>query len=124
MLLFEDYRKKLTESIRSLYPEVRDNDIAPDRTGHADLALRAFSLLRKGDVKIEDVASKITVALSGEDYIADITPSGGYINFTLSPSKLMEAISSSGFASTSLCILWYAFRRFSVVRFSFWPNFL
>ncbi len=94
MLLFEDYRKKLTESIRSLYPEVRDNDIAPDRTGHADLALRAFSLLRKGDIKIEDVASRITVALSGEDYIAAITSSGGYINFTLNPTKLMEAISS------------------------------
>jgi len=94
MLLFEDYRKKLIESIRSLYPEVRDNDIAPDRTGHADLALRAFSLLRKGDVKIEDVASRITGVLSGEDYIATITSSGGYINFTLNPTKLMEAISS------------------------------
>ena len=94
MLLFEDYRKKLIESIRSLYPEVRDNDIAPDRTGHADLALRAFSLLRKGDVKIEDIVSRITGALSGEDYIASITSSGGYINFTLNPTKLMEAISS------------------------------
>lgn len=94
MLLFEDYRKKLTDSIRSLYPEVRDNDIAPDRTGHADLALRAFSLLRKGDAKMEDVVAKITSAISGEDYISSITSSGGYINFTLNPEKLMEAISS------------------------------
>ena len=94
MLLFEDYRKKLIESIRSLYPEVRENDIAPDRTGHADLALRAFSLLRKGDVKIEDIVSRITGVLSGENYIASITSSGGYINFTLNPVKLMEAISS------------------------------
>ncbi|MEM0157813.1 MAG: arginine--tRNA ligase [Thermoplasmataceae archaeon] len=94
MLLFEDYRKRLTESLKSLYPEIKDNDIAPDRTGHADLALRAFSLLRKGDVKIEDVVSKITGALSGEDYIDSITSSGGYVNFVLNTGKLMEAISS------------------------------
>ncbi len=92
MLLFDDYWKKIIESIQTAYPEVTEGDIALDRSGRCDLTFRAFQVMKKRGLSSEAVYSKVTEILGASDFIEKIESVGGYVNFTLMPSKLMEAI--------------------------------
>jgi arginyl-tRNA synthetase len=92
MLLFDDYWKKIFESIRAVYPEVNEGDIALDRSGHCDLTFRAFQVMKKRALSPDAVYSQVKEVLGNEDFMEKIESVGGYVNFTLKPSKLMEAI--------------------------------
>ncbi len=92
MLLFDDYWKKIFESIQTVYPEVNDGDIALDRSGHCDLTFRAFQVMKKRGLLPDAISSQVRNVLDKEDFIEKIESVGGYVNFTLKPSKLMEAI--------------------------------
>ncbi len=92
MLLFEDYWKKIFESIQSAYPEVTEGDIALDRSGHCDLAFRAFQVMKKRSLTPDAIYSKVKELLGSSDFIENIESVGGYVNFTFRPSSLMEAI--------------------------------
>ncbi len=92
MLLFDDYWKKIFESIKGIYPEIGERDLALDQSGHGDLSFRAFQVMKKRSLKPEDIYAKIQEILGNENYITKIESAGGYVNFTLDPSFLMEAI--------------------------------
>ena len=92
MLLFEDYWKKIFESIQSAYPEVTEGDIALDRSGHCDLAFRAFQVMKKRSLTPDAIYSKVKELFGSSDFIENIESVGGYVNFTFRPSSLMEAI--------------------------------
>ncbi len=92
MLLFDDYWKKIFESIQSAYPEVTEGDIALDKSGHCDLTFRAFQVMKKRGLSPDAVFSKVKETLGSADFIEKIESVGGYVNFTLKPKRLMEAI--------------------------------
>lgn len=92
MLLFEDYWKKIFDSIKGVFPEIDERDLALDSSGHGDLAFRAFQVMKKRKIGAEAIRDKIDSSLGKEDFIEKIGQIGGYINFTLKPSKLMGAI--------------------------------
>lgn len=92
MLLFDDYWKKIFESIQSVYPEVTDGDIALDRTGHCDLTFRAFQVMKKRGLSPDAVFAKVKEIMNSSEFIEKIESVGGYVNFTLKPSMLMKAI--------------------------------
>lgn len=92
MLLFEDYRKKIMDTISRIYPEIRPTDMALDRSGHGDLTLRIFSLMNVRKLSPENVASTIRKALDNASYIKSIETTGGYVNFKLNTADVMKAI--------------------------------
>lgn len=92
MLLFDDYWKKIYDAIKALYPEISERDIALDQSGHGDLAFRAFQVMKTRHLSPEDVYGNIRQALEKEDYIEALDQAGGYINFKLKSSRLVEAI--------------------------------
>lgn len=92
MLLFEDYWKRIFDSIKSTFPEAGERDLAVDLSGHGDLAFRAFQIMKERKLKPEEVLEKLRLSLGSEEYIQKIEQVGGYINFTLKPSRLIEAI--------------------------------
>lgn len=92
MLLFDDYWKKIFDVIKTLYPEVNERDIALDQSGHGDLAFRAFQVMKTRHLTPEQVFQSINEKLKNEEFIDDIGLAGGYVNFRLNSSRLMNAI--------------------------------
>lgn len=92
MLLFDDYWKKIFETVKGIFPEVNERDIALDQSGHGDLAFRAFQVMKERGLKPEEIFARINELLGKEDFIEKMDFTGGYINFTLNPSRLMNAI--------------------------------
>jgi len=94
MLLFNDYRKMILDGIAAIYSDVRETDLTLDRSGHGDLTLRAFSLMKSHSVEAGKLAEDIKKELLSGGYIESIEVLGGYINFRLSTAMLMKAISA------------------------------
>ncbi len=94
MLLFNDYRKMILDGIAAIYSDVRETDLTLDRSGHGDLTLRAFSLMKSHSVEAGKLAEDIKKELLPGGYIESIEVLGGYINFRLSTAMLMKAISA------------------------------
>lgn len=95
MLLFEDYRKKITDDIKTKYPEVDESDIGFDRTGHADFTFRTFRVARSTGKKMEQILSDVSSVLSGKPYFENVATEGPYINIRINPSVMFRDIDES-----------------------------
>lgn len=92
MLLFDNYWKKIFETIQGIFPEVNERDIALDLSGHGDLAFRAFQVMKRRGISADEVYSKVKAAFGSSDFIENLEATGGYINFTLKAPRLIGAI--------------------------------
>ena len=95
MLLFEDYRKKITDDIKIAYPDVEESDVGFDRTGHADFAFRTFRIAKSTGRKAEQILSDISAVLSGKPYIESMAIDGPYINIKINPSVMFRELEES-----------------------------
>jgi len=95
MLLFEDYRSKITDDIKSVYADVEASDIGFDRTGHADFAFRTFRIAKSTGKKGEEILSRVSSVLSGKPYIESVSLDGPYINIKINPSAMLRDLHES-----------------------------
>ena len=95
MLLFEDYRSKITDDIKSVYADVEASDIGFDRTGHADFAFRTFRIAKSTGQNGEDILSRVSSVLSGKPYIESVSLDGPYINIKINPSAMLRDLHES-----------------------------
>ena len=95
MLLFEDYRKKITDDIKIAYPDVEESDVGFDRTGHADFAFRTFRIAKSTGRKAEQILSDISAVLSGKPYIESMAIDGPYVNIKINPSVMFRELDES-----------------------------
>lgn len=92
MLIFDDYVKKISEVLIHTFPDYNESDLSIDNTGHADVAFRAFRIMKKSEISEDNLASKINDAFSSVDYIERIEFSGGYVNFHIKPSAMLSIV--------------------------------
>ena len=92
MLLFDDYWKRTFEILKKIFPGLKENDLALDRSGHGDFTLRSFQIMKDQKVSIDDISRQVADVLKKEDFIEKIEPVGGYINFTIRRDKMMQAM--------------------------------
>ncbi|MCL4340887.1 MAG: arginine--tRNA ligase [Candidatus Thermoplasmatota archaeon] len=95
MLLFEDYRSKITDDIKTVYSDVEPSDIGFDRTGHADFAFRTFRIAKSTGKKGEEILSRVSSVLSGKPYIESVSLDGPYINIKINPSAMLRELDES-----------------------------
>jgi arginyl-tRNA synthetase len=95
MLLFEDYRSKITDDIKAVYSDVKPSDIGFDRTGHADFAFRTFRIAKSTGKKGEEILSRVSSVLSGKPYIESVSLDGPYINIKINPSAMLRDLHES-----------------------------
>ena len=95
MLLFEDYRSKITDDIRSIYTDVDPSDVGFDRTGHADFAFRTFRISKSSGKKPDQILAEVSTVLSGRPYIENVSLEGPYINIRIKPSVMLRELDES-----------------------------
>ncbi|WP_393971169.1 arginine--tRNA ligase [Oxyplasma meridianum] len=95
MLLFEDYRAKITDDIKTVYADLDPSDVGFDRTGHADFAFRTFRVAKSTGNKGEEIFSKVSSVLSGKNYIESVSLEGPYINIRINPSTILRDLDES-----------------------------
>ena len=95
MLLFEDYREKILEGIRTIYPDIESSDVAIDDSGHGDFTFRTFRLLKQKSLKPDEVYSSLREVFEKTDYIDSVELNKGYINFSIKADKLLSIIKES-----------------------------
>lgn len=95
MLLFEDYRSKITDDIRNLYTDVDPSDVGFDRTGHADFAFRTFRISKSSGKKPDQILAEVSTVLSGRPYIENVSLEGPYINIRIKPSVMLRELDES-----------------------------
>ena len=95
MLLFEDYRSKITDDIRNLYTDVDPSDVGFDRTGHADFAFRTFRISKSSGKKPDQILAEVSTVLSGRPYIENVSLKGPYINIRIKPSVMLRELDES-----------------------------
>ena len=95
MLLFEDYRSKITDDIRNIYTDVDTSDVGFDRTGHADFAFRTFRISKSSGKKPDQILSEVSTVLSSRPYIENVSLEGPYINIRIKPSVMLRELDES-----------------------------
>jgi arginyl-tRNA synthetase len=95
MLLFEDYRSRITDEIKNIYSDVDPSDIGFDRTGHADFAFRTFRVAKSRGKKPEQMLAEVSSVLSGKPYIENVFLDGPYINIRINPSVMLRELDES-----------------------------
>ena len=95
MLLFEDYRSKITDDIRNIYTDVDPSDVGFDRTGHADFAFRTFRISKSTGKKADQILAEVSTVLSGRPYIENVSLEGPYINIRIKPSVMLRELDES-----------------------------
>ncbi|PYB68937.1 arginine--tRNA ligase [Thermoplasma sp. Kam2015] len=93
MLLFQDLRKSIFDTVNERF-KISENDVYLDDTGHSDITVRVFRILKSPDGG-ENVINDIITSLSGKDYVERVASEGGYINVWIKrPYMLHEVIDS------------------------------
>lgn len=81
MLLFNDLKEKIYNSVRQTVPEIEERDIDLDKSGHADFALTLFRLVKQHGLSADDVFGKVKKSMQSSDFLLGIEKVGNYINF-------------------------------------------
>lgn len=93
MLLYEDFREKIFTLLREKLTGLDQSDLSVDRTGHGDYTLKCFKISENGNY--EALCENVNEILGKEDYIEAIECKGPYINFTIKPESMFNAVRES-----------------------------
>lgn len=93
MLVYRDFQSEISEKLKENYPDIGEQDLSPDRTGHGDYALRLFRLAKSEDYG--KICTGVKQLFSGNDDIETIDCRGPYINFRIKASSMLSAITDS-----------------------------
>ena len=91
--MFQDVMDGLRKRISNLIPDIREEDIGFDQSGHADLSLRLF---RYNGFE-PDALKK---AILEEKFVTSVIENGKYMNIRIDPvyilRSMVEAVDTSG----------------------------
>ncbi|CAC11426.1 arginine--tRNA ligase related protein [Thermoplasma acidophilum] len=98
MLLFQDLRKDIYEIVSKRF-RISENDVYLDDTGHSDITIRVFRILKSPDGG-ENAVMEIVRSISEKDYVEKALSEGGYINVWIKRTymlrEVLESIEKSG----------------------------
>lgn len=93
MLLFQDLRKAIYEIVNEKF-RISENDVYLDDTGHSDITVRIFRILKSPDGG-EGIIDEIVGSISGKEYVEKAVSEGGYINVWIKRSYMLREVIES-----------------------------
>jgi arginyl-tRNA synthetase len=95
VLLFPDYLGKVRVAVKSVLPQITDNDIIVDESGFSDIVIRTFAASKKTGADFAAVASQVQPLISKLEFVDRIEARNGYINVFLKSSVLIVPVLES-----------------------------
>ncbi|MEM3675627.1 MAG: arginine--tRNA ligase [Thermoplasmataceae archaeon] len=92
MLIFGDALSKLREALRREFPEIDPENVDFDKSGHSDVTVKIFSLIRSSNMDTASVISRISTLARQLGFVTEVSGTGGYVNISIDPMWMLEAI--------------------------------